>query len=86
MSGDQVKATYQDEFSLENFEIKLASYIAPWMIPICLPRIGNKWKASSKTGPSNLNTLRLKLQNSSWSNILGLKRSKIPKDLPKLIW
>ena len=31
MSGDQVKATYQDEFSLENFEIKLASYIAPWM-------------------------------------------------------
>jgi len=26
-----VKAKYQDEFSLENFEIKLSSYIAPWL-------------------------------------------------------
>jgi hypothetical protein len=30
MAGDTVKKTYQDEFSLEGFEIKLASYMAQW--------------------------------------------------------
>jgi hypothetical protein len=28
--GDSVKKSYSDEFSLEGFEIKLASYMAPW--------------------------------------------------------
>jgi coatomer subunit gamma len=30
VAGEAVKKTYQDEFSLEGFEIKLASYMAPW--------------------------------------------------------
>lgn len=30
VAGEQVKTTYQDEFSLETFEIKLASYMALW--------------------------------------------------------
>jgi hypothetical protein len=30
MAGEAVKKAYQDEFSLEGFEIKLASYMAPW--------------------------------------------------------
>jgi uncharacterized protein YutD len=31
MAGEQVKTSYQDEFSLEAFEIKLSSYMAHWV-------------------------------------------------------
>lgn len=31
-SGETVKAAYDDEFSLEQFEIKLATYMSNWMI------------------------------------------------------
>ena len=31
VQGEVVKTSYQDEFSLESFEIKLASYMAPWL-------------------------------------------------------
>lgn len=30
VAGEQVKKSYQDEFSLEGFDVKLASYMAPW--------------------------------------------------------
>ncbi len=32
MSGDKVKATYQDEFALEDFDIKISSYMSPWIV------------------------------------------------------
>ena len=32
MSGETIKAQYQDEFALEDFDIKLASYMSPWII------------------------------------------------------
>lgn len=31
MAGDTVKKSYNDQFSLEGFEIKIASYMAPWV-------------------------------------------------------
>jgi hypothetical protein len=31
MAGEVVKKSYSDEFSLEGFEIKLASYMAHWV-------------------------------------------------------
>jgi uncharacterized lipoprotein YehR (DUF1307 family) len=32
MAGENVKTTYQDEYSLEDFEIKLSTYISPWNV------------------------------------------------------
>lgn len=32
MAGDVVKRTYEDEFSLDDFHIKLATYMSPWPI------------------------------------------------------
>ena len=30
--GEKVKAEYQDEYSLDDYEIKLSTYMAPWLI------------------------------------------------------
>jgi hypothetical protein len=41
MSGQNVKASYQDEYSLENFDIKIASYMSPWILDF--EEWDNKW-------------------------------------------
>ena len=56
MQGETVKTTYQDEFSLENFDIKLASYIAPWNFdPSQFPKM---WE--SMKGAEEIRTYQLK--------------------------
>lgn len=84
MAGEQVKKSYQDEFSLESFEIKLSSYMAQWVFePSDFARTWEKMKGFEQNGTFQLKYASTQAAEQELIRHFGLKKLESTENVGK---